>query len=34
MSQMIPKIIHQIWIGDSEIPKQCLQYIDYGLMKI
>ena len=28
MSQMIPKIIHQIWIGDSEIPKQCLQYID------
>ncbi len=28
MSQMIPKIIHQIWIGDSEIPQQCQLYID------
>lgn len=23
---MIPKIIHQIWIGDSEIPQFCLDY--------
>jgi mannosyltransferase OCH1-like enzyme len=23
---MIPKIIHQIWVGDSEIPKFCLDY--------
>lgn len=28
MSQMIPKIIHQIWIGDAQIPAQYLQYID------
>lgn len=28
MSQLIPKIIHQIWIGNSDIPSSCQQYID------
>ena len=25
---MIPKIIHQIWIGDEPTPKHCLEFIE------
>lgn len=25
---MIPKIIHQIWVGPNKIPEHCLKYID------
>ncbi len=28
MSQIIPKIIHQIWLGDGDIPIKYLSFID------
>lgn len=28
MSQIIPKIIHQIWLGDGDVPIKYLSFID------
>ena len=31
MNTKIPKIIHQLWVGDNPIPEHCQEYVD--LMK-
>ena len=28
MNTNIPKIIHQLWVGDSPIPEHCKQFVE------
>ncbi len=25
---MIPKIIHQIWVGNNPMPEHCLEFVE------
>ena len=27
MDVQIPKIIHQLWLGDNEMPEHCQQFV-------
>ncbi len=31
---MIPKVIHQLWIGDNPIPEHCAEFCIYMFARL